>query len=65
MSDEPPMVRNMLETDEMQQLINSENEIAAFQQDACVQKITNPKITEISNQATAGDYNYMKPRRRY
>lgn len=62
--EEPPMVTNNIQNVEMQQLINSENEISAFQQDAFIKNITNPKITEISNQPTATDYNYVKQKRR-
>lgn len=59
------MLINRIPNEQMPQLVNSEDDVAAYQQSAYVQNITNPKTTEIQNQPTARDYQYTKQRRGY
>jgi hypothetical protein len=71
MSDEQlPMVpanipiANYIQNEQMPQMVLNEDDVAAYNQSASTRDITNPRTTEIMNQPTARNYQYMKPKQR-
>ena len=66
MDDElPPMFQNTNLHEQILPLVNSDDDIASYQQSATVQDLINPRKLEIINQPTARNYKYMKPKRRF